>query len=148
MKNILSFIVIVCLLAFTGCATNGGRINSVTLELAVGVASDAAALVLQKNSKAVPAVRTISESIGAVLTTQSLSPQRVKQFVDLVGKDANLNPAERLILGRAVQRVHGILVAHFGTVDLNIQDPKVREALEKIKKGVDDTLALYDVLKE
>lgn len=130
-----------------GCASTGGAAaNPATIELAIGVASDAAALVLQKNPKAVPALRATSAGIGAVLTQGTLTPAQVKAFVDKLGQDADLSPAERLVIGRAVQRVHGILVVYFATPDLNIADPRVRSALEKVKQSIDDTLALYEVL--
>lgn len=134
---------------FTGCSTTAGtNTNAATVELAIGVASDAAALVLQKNPKAVPALRAVSVGIGTVLTQSTLTPEQVKAFVDRVGHDADLSPAERLVIGRAVQRVHGILVVYFATPELNIADPRVRSALEKVKHSIDDTLALYDVLRQ
>lgn len=135
------------LIAGTGCTTaSKPAANAATIELAIGVASDAAALVLQKNPKATPVLRSVSSGITAVLTESSLTPARVKAFVDVLGKDANLTPAERIVIGRAVQRVHGILIAYFGTPDLNIADPRVRSALEKVKQSIDDTLALAEVL--
>lgn len=134
-------------LCSSGCATTGGtNANAATVELAIGVASDAAALVLQKNPKAIPALRATSAGIGAVLTQGTLTPAQVKAFVDKLGRDAHLSPAERLVIGRAVQRVHGILIVYFATPDLNIGDPRVRSALEKVKQSIDDTLALYEVL--
>lgn len=135
-------------LCSSGCATAlGTNTNAAGLDLAIGVASDAAALVLQKNQKAVPALRAVSAGIGTVLTQGTLTPEQVKAFVDKIGQDADLTPAERLVIGRAVQRVHGILVAYFATPDLNIGDPRVRSALEKVKQSIDDTLALYEVLQ-
>ena len=141
-------LVVSALLFASGCASTGGTpaANQASLELAIGVASDAAALVLQKNPKAVPALRATSAGIGAVLTQGTLTPAQVKAFVDKLGQDADLSPAERLVIGRAVQRVHGILVIYFATPDLNIADPRVRSALEKVKQSIDDTLALYEVL--
>jgi hypothetical protein len=147
----LGFILpIVFALSLPGCASTGAKsspANQASLELAIGVASDAAALVLQKNPKAVPALRATSAGIGVVLTQATLTPEQVKAFVDKLGQDADLSPAERLVIGRAVQRVHGILVVYFATPNLNIADPRVRSALEKVKQSIDDTLALYEVLK-
>lgn len=149
MKKLLALTLAALALLFSaGCQTAGTSQNSaVTLELAVGVASDAAALVLQKNPKAVPVLRSISAGIDSVLTTESLSPEKVKAFVDQIGKDSSLSPAERLIIGRAIQRVHGVLTVYFNTPDLNIVDPRVRSALTKIKQSIDDTLALHAVLQ-
>lgn len=136
-------------LCTSGCVTTGGtNANAATVELAIGVASDAAALVLQKNQKAVPALRAVSAGIETVLTQGTLTPEQVKAFVDKIGQDADLSPAERLVIGRAVQRVHGILTVCFATPDLNIADPRVRSALEKVKRSIDDTLALNDVLRQ
>lgn len=149
MKKLHALIVAaLALLVLPACQTTGsGPSSAVQLELAVGVASDAAALVLQKNPKAVPVLRSISAGIDSVLTTESLSPEKVKAFVDKIGKDSNLSPAERLIIGRAIQRVHGVLVVYFNTPDLSISDPRVRAALTKIKQSIDDTLALHAVLE-
>jgi hypothetical protein len=141
-KYILALLVSVSL-AFTGCTSTPGQ-----ADLIAGVASDAAALVLQKNPKAVPTLRAVSAGIDAVLTQNSLTPERVKTFVDLIGKDANLDPDTRFLIGRLVLRTHGALVAKFGTPDLNILDPEVRAALTRVKVALDDTLALYDVLKQ
>jgi hypothetical protein len=141
-KYILTLLAAVAL-ALSGCATGPGQ-----ADLIAGIASDGAALVLQKNPQAVPVLRTVSSGIGAVLTQKSLTPEQVKTFVDLISKDANLTSDERFLVGRLVLRVHGALVAKFGTADLNIEDPRVREALTRVKVALDDTLALYDVLKQ
>lgn len=147
MKPIHYILTLCAALLFSGCASTGSKINPVTLELAVGVASDAAALVLQKNPKAAPVLRSLSAGLDAVLTKKTLTPEEVKAFVAQITKDANLTPAEQLLIGRAVQRTHGILIGYFGTPDLNIEDPQVRAALERIRTAINDTLALYDVLK-
>lgn len=144
----IQYILTICaVLFFTGCASTGSKINPATLELAVGVASDASALVLQKNPKAAPVLRSLSAGLDAVLTKKTLTPEEVKAFVILITQDANLTPAEQLLIGRAVQRTHGILITYFGTPELNIENPQVRAALERIRTAINDTLALYDVLK-
>jgi hypothetical protein len=144
MKNIIPFLLSLLLLA-PGCSTPGG-LSPATIEIAAAITADAAALVLQKNPKAVPALRSVSAGLALVLTTESLTQAQVTAFVSTLSKDAALSPAEQLLLGRAVQRVHSILTAHFATPDLNIADPRVRAALERIKLGIDDTLALYAAL--
>lgn len=142
MKKYILALLLPIVLAFSGCATAPGQLDFIT-----AVASDGAALVLRKNPKAVPTMRTVSAGIGAVLTQNSLTQERVDAFVNLLTKDANLDEDTKFLIGRLVVRTHGALVAKFGTPDLNIQDPEVRAALTRVKVALDDTLALYDVLK-
>lgn len=144
------FAILLALITLPGCATGGGGSNSArneaTLNLAIGVASDAAVLVLQKNPKAIPVLKSVSLGIDTVLTGQSLTPQQVKSFVDALDKGANLTPPERVVIGRAIQRVHELLTGYFGTSTLDVTNPQVRAALVKIQRAIDDTLALNAVL--
>lgn len=134
-------------LFLSGCATTSQTVTSqVSVGIAVDLASFAAVEVLEKNPKAVPALRSISAGIDTVITQGSVSPAQVAAFVQKIDKDGSLSPIERLIIGRAIQRVHQALVQSTGVPDLNITNPKVRDALERVKKGIDDTLALYDVV--
>jgi hypothetical protein len=150
MKHIIALtIAAVALLILPACQTAGGnaRTSAVGLEVALSTASEVSAFVLQKNPKALPVVVSISEGIGAVLAEESLTSERVGLFVAKVTKNAKLTKEERLYITLSVQKIHGILTAYFGTPDLNISDPKVRAALENVKRRVDAALALHAVLE-
>lgn len=140
-------LIVACILAgiaslFSGCASTPGSVD-----VAVGLASDGAALVLQKNPKAVPALRLVSSGIDTVLSRGSLTPEQLKAFVEVIDKQAKLSPEDRFLIGRLIQRVHEALVVKYGAADIEATSPEVRATLIKIKKAIDDTLALHAVLQ-
>lgn len=151
-----SFFSGLCVLALalllSGCVSTGTTPKTAPLVTAsdvddiVDLASAGVVLVLQKNPKAVPVLRTASAGIDTVLTENSLTPERVNAFVRLVSKDVNLSPEERFLVQQLVLTVHKRLVRQFGAPDLNIANPAVRAQLERVKKAIDDTLASYSGL--
>jgi hypothetical protein len=149
MKNIrlISILSVFVALAFSGCATSGlnAKLDPVTTELVIGAATDGAGLILRRNAKAVPPLRALSAGIGAVLTEDSLTDERVQAFVSKITKDSGLDVEEQFFLERLVVRVHRLLTAKFGTPDLNIKNPAVKADLERLKLAIDEMLAAYDV---
>lgn len=143
MKNRSCFALFTAVLAmvFTGC------VSTPNTELLTGILSDAAAIVLTKNQKAVPIVRALSAGLELALTKEAITPAQVKAFIEQLDKGGSLTPGERLLLGRGIQRTQQRLTAVLGTPDINVKDPRVRDILVEIKRNLDDTLALHDALK-
>lgn len=141
---------ILCASLFSGCATTGlnAKLDPVTTELVIGIATDGAGLILQRNSNAVPTLRALSVGIGAVVTQSSLTDKQVEVFVSKITKDSALTDDEQFALNRLVIRVHRLLVAKFRTPDLNIGNPAVKADLERLKLALDEMLAAYDARKK
>lgn len=152
MKNIrlVSILTVFIAVAFSGCATTGinAKLDPVTTELLIGVATDGAGFILQKNANAVPPLRALSAGIGAVVTQGSLTDKQVEAFISKITKDSDLTAEEQFFLNRLVIRVHRLLVAKFGTPDLNITNPAVKADLERLKLAIDEMLAAYDARKK
>jgi hypothetical protein len=133
--------------AVLAMAFSSGCASTPNTDLLTGILSDAAAIVLTKNQKAVPIVRSLSAGLELALTKEAITPAQIKAFIEQLDQNGNLTTGERLLLGRGIQRTQKRLTAVLGTPDINVKDPRVRGILEEIKRNLDETLALHDALK-
>lgn len=145
MKRIVNLIIVtVCAVLFVpGCA----NLSPADSELLTGIVSDAAGIVLSKNQKAVPVLKSLSLGIEAALTSGTLPPEKVKAFIETLDKDSRLTPGERLLLARAIQRTQRRLAAVIGSPDVDVTNPKVRSILTEIKRNLDEILELSEAFK-
>lgn len=139
MKTFAILILSVCSILFAGCASTPNQ--QAAVDLAIGVGTDAASIVIRRNPAAVVTLRAISLGIDSVLSTGVLSQAQVDAFVAGLDRNNHLTADDRFIIGRAVRRIHQALVVYGGCPDLNIGDPKIRAALERVKAAINEVTA-------
>lgn len=138
MKNYALLLLSAVALLFTGCASNPNQ--QAAVDLAIGVASDAATIVVRRNPEARAVLSTLSLAIDGALTAGALTQGDVEAFVARIDKNNHLTADDRFLIGSAIRRVHQALVVYGGAPDLNIGDPKIKAALVRVQTALTEIL--------
>lgn len=134
MKKHLFLLFAAFALLLPGCASTPNQ--QAALDLAIDIAIDAAAIVLRRNPEAAPVLQAVSLGIDAILTKGSLTQAQVDDFVAGLDRGKRLKGDDAFIIGRAIKRAHQALVVYGCAPDIDVANPKVREALVRVRDAL------------